>query len=227
MQQPSHTNRCACGCGTACTGQWVPGHDQKLRAAIEREVGGLVELRRIVEELLHRGIDLKHTPNGRAVRSNTAGSDIRPPDASHTREVIMRQTTDPRVHNLYVIELDREVLKYDEFARANPQYRPGMPCLYVGETRHTPRKRFNYHLVGYKSHEFVRRFAKRLVPEYYANLNPVSRDQAGEEEQRLADRLRAQGCAVWQHENALQSQRAKKGARHRGHRAVHHHPVGA
>ena len=50
MQQQSHTNRCACGCGTACTGQWVPGHDQKLRAAIEREVGGLVELRRIVEE---------------------------------------------------------------------------------------------------------------------------------------------------------------------------------
>ena len=227
MQQQSHTNRCACGCGTACAGQWVPGHDQKLRAAIEREVGGLVELRRIVEELLHRSIELKHTPNGRAVRSNTTGrSNIRQPDASHTRETIVSQT-DTRLHNLYVIELDKEVLRYDEFERANPQYRPGMPCLYVGETRHTPRKRFNYHLVGYKSHEFVRRFAKRLLPEYYAHLNPVSRDRAGEEEQRLADRLRALGCAVWQHDNALQSQQANKKARHSRHQTVHQHPVGA
>jgi hypothetical protein len=38
--------------------KWLPGHDQMLRAAIEREVGGLVELRRIVEELLQRGIKL-------------------------------------------------------------------------------------------------------------------------------------------------------------------------
>ena len=53
--QPSY---CACGCGGTGKAKWLPGHDQRLRAAIEREVGGLVELRRIIEELLHRGISL-------------------------------------------------------------------------------------------------------------------------------------------------------------------------
>ncbi len=56
---------CACGCGGISKSKWLPGHDQKLRAAIENEVGGLIELRRIVEELLHRSIDLKHEQNNR------------------------------------------------------------------------------------------------------------------------------------------------------------------
>jgi len=50
---------CACGCGSICTDNWLPGHDQQLRAAIEHEVGGLVELRRIIEEMLHHSIDLR------------------------------------------------------------------------------------------------------------------------------------------------------------------------
>ena len=90
----------------------------------------------------------------------------------------MLHTTETAQHNVYVIELDKEVLKFDEFVKANPQYKEGMPCLFVGETRHTPQKRFNYHLVGYKSHEFVRRHARRLAPEYYARINPVDADQA-------------------------------------------------
>ncbi len=223
MQQQSHTNRCACGCGTACTEQWVPGHDQKLRAAIEREVGGLVELRRIIEELLHRPIEL--TPD--RAGGHTGRSGTRHSDESLTGETIMKPTIDPTHHHLYVIELDREVLKFEEFVRANPQYRQGMPCLFVGETRHSPQKRFNYHLVGYKSHEYVRRYARRLAPEYYARLNPVSRDQAKEEERRLADSLRALGYAVWQHDNALQRRRAGKHAGYRGHQTSHHHYAGA
>lgn len=63
MARESHTGLCACGCGKASREAWLPGHDQQLRAAIEREVGGLVELRRIIEELLHRSIELKHTQN--------------------------------------------------------------------------------------------------------------------------------------------------------------------
>ena len=223
MQQQSHTNRCACGCGTACTEQWVPGHDQKLRAAIEREVGGLVELRRIIEELLHRRIDLTALQVG----SNTGRFGARHSDGSLTGESIMKHTTESTHHNVYVIELDREVLKVDEFTKANPQYKQGMPCLFVGETRHTPQKRFNYHLVGYKSHEFVRRYARRLAPEFYAKLNPVSRDRAREEEQRLADSLRALGYAVWQRDNALQSRRAGKQADHSVHQTLHHEHAGA
>ena len=138
----------------------------------------------------------------------------------------MTHTTETAQHNVYVIELDKEVLKFDEFIQANPQYKEGMPCLFVGETRHTPRKRFNYHLVGYKSHEIVRRYARRLAPEYYASMNPVSSDQAKLEEQQLADRLRAMGYAVWQHENALNAQ-VRSRTVHTGQGSWHHHFAGA
>ena len=135
----------------------------------------------------------------------------------------MTHTTETAQHNVYVIELDKEVLKFDEFVKANPQYKEGMPCLFVGETRHTPQKRFNYHLVGYKSHEFVRRHARRLAPEYYARINPVNGDHAKAEEQQLADRLRALGYAVWQHENALNRQRVRSNHSRTSHGTVHHH----
>lgn len=139
----------------------------------------------------------------------------------------MTHTTETRHHNVYVIELDKEVLKFNEFVKANPQYKDGMPCLFVGETRHTPQKRFNYHLVGYKSHEFVRRYARRLAPEYYARINPVNADQAKAEEHLLADRLRALGYAVWQHENTLSRQRMSNKPSHTRHVNVRHHFAGA
>jgi len=40
---------CECGCGEMATGSFLPGHDQKLRIAIEQEVGGLLALRSLVE----------------------------------------------------------------------------------------------------------------------------------------------------------------------------------
>lgn len=44
---------CACGCGnTTKTGTFLPGHDQKLRSAIEQEVGGLERLKEIIENYL-------------------------------------------------------------------------------------------------------------------------------------------------------------------------------
>jgi len=66
MAQKLQPRYCACGCGAICRGKWLPGHDQKLRAAIENEVGGLIELRRIIEERLHRSIDLKHEHHNRS-----------------------------------------------------------------------------------------------------------------------------------------------------------------
>jgi hypothetical protein len=135
----------------------------------------------------------------------------------------MTHTTETSLHTVYVIELDREVLQFEQFVKANPHYKVGMPCLFVGETRHTPQKRFNYHLVGYKSHEFVRRYARRLAPEYYARIHPVSGDQAKAEERRLAERLRELGYAVWQHDNALDGQRMQSRGSHRLHLYSQHH----
>lgn len=41
---------CACGCGgTPSGGNFLPGHDQRLRANLERRVGGLINLRMLVE----------------------------------------------------------------------------------------------------------------------------------------------------------------------------------
>lgn len=45
---------CACGCGgSPASGTFLPGHDQKLRADLECRVGGLVQLRMLVEAAEH------------------------------------------------------------------------------------------------------------------------------------------------------------------------------
>lgn len=42
---------CECGCeGMTEGGDFLPGHDQRLRAAIERRAGGLLLLRDLVEQ---------------------------------------------------------------------------------------------------------------------------------------------------------------------------------
>lgn len=42
--------KCECGCGKdANRGQFIPGHDQRLRTSLEGEVGGLLPLRALVK----------------------------------------------------------------------------------------------------------------------------------------------------------------------------------
>ena len=44
------SGNCQCGCGAGVEGnEFLPGHDQKLRVALERQVGGLLGLRDLVE----------------------------------------------------------------------------------------------------------------------------------------------------------------------------------
>jgi hypothetical protein len=48
---------CICGCGeTTRGGRFRPGHDQKLRKAIEDAVGGLESLRALAEAHVQRPI---------------------------------------------------------------------------------------------------------------------------------------------------------------------------
>lgn len=42
-------NSCLCGCGAPVNRSFRPGHDQRLRKAIEEAVGGIEELKRLVE----------------------------------------------------------------------------------------------------------------------------------------------------------------------------------
>jgi hypothetical protein len=141
--------------------------------------------------------------------------------------MIMSDNTQASQHHIYVIELDQAVLQFDDFMLANPKYKDGMPCLFVGETRHSPKKRFNYHLVGYKSHDYIRRYAQRLAPEYYASLNPVNADQAKEVENHLAAKLRSMGYAVWQHADVLNSRRMKNRHSHSHNGQMYYHFVSA
>jgi hypothetical protein len=51
---------CDCGCGGMTRGGWyLSGHDQKLRSAIEEKVGGLLELKTLVEKTLNCRIAVK------------------------------------------------------------------------------------------------------------------------------------------------------------------------
>ena len=124
---------------------------------------------------------------------------------AHRDEKILRWKQKARMaakrrqgRQLYVITLAPEVLKRREFREANPGYIEGMPCLYVGITIHAPGDRFEQHKTGYRSSRYPRRYGVELALELIEGF-----DGAGladdEKEAALADWLRDQGCAVWQH----------------------------
>ena len=100
-------------------------------------------------------------------------------------------------HNIYVIELDKQVLEKKKFREANPDYVDDSPCVYVGMTSKTPEERFEQHKSGYRSSRIVKQFGIRLKPRQYQSLNPMSRDEATEMEFEKARRLRKKGWGVW------------------------------
>jgi predicted GIY-YIG superfamily endonuclease len=105
----------------------------------------------------------------------------------------------PRLaHHVYVVELDRAVLRDARFRARNPNYVDGMPCVYVGMTGLAVEERFANHKAGYKSNRYVRRYGLRLLPELYACFNPMPYEAARQMEMDLADELQEKGYAVWQ-----------------------------
>ena len=103
-----------------------------------------------------------------------------------------------RNHNVYVIELHKDVLKSRRFRDENPDYIPGKPCVYVGATGLSPDVRFDNHKAGYKSCKFVKKFGQTLLTDLYEKYNPMKYDEACEMEKKLAKALRVKGYAVWQ-----------------------------
>lgn len=101
-------------------------------------------------------------------------------------------------HYVYVVELSKDVLDEAKFRKANPDYRPGMPCVYVGMTGLNPDERFDKHKAGIKANRFVREFGMRLRPDLYEAYNPMPYDGARDMEVELAIALREQGYGVWQ-----------------------------
>jgi hypothetical protein len=101
-------------------------------------------------------------------------------------------------HNVYVIELDGEVLNHARFRGANPDRDITKPCVYVGCTGLTPEKRFAKHKAGIQANSYVQRYGLRLLPGLYAYANPMPYDAARDMEVELAIALQAEGYAVWQ-----------------------------
>jgi predicted GIY-YIG superfamily endonuclease len=101
-------------------------------------------------------------------------------------------------YTLYVIELDPEVRTRKRFMAKNPAARPDKPSVYVGMTGRTAEQRFAQHKNGYKANRFARQFGIRLRKRLYANYQDIpTQAEALLAEQRLVDRLRKKGYAVW------------------------------
>jgi hypothetical protein len=106
----------------------------------------------------------------------------------------------PRSHHyhVYVVELSKDVLDEPKFRKANRDYAPGKPCVYVGMTGLDPDLRFDKHKAGIQASRYVFRYGLRLLPELYECYNPMPYDAARDLEVELAIGLREDGYGVWQ-----------------------------
>ena len=101
-------------------------------------------------------------------------------------------------HNVYVIELSKDVLYEGKFKKCNPAYITGKPCVYVGMTGLDPDVRFDKHKAGIQSNRYVKQYGLRLWPDLYEAYNPMSYAAAQDMEVELGISLRAAGFGVWQ-----------------------------
>ena len=101
-------------------------------------------------------------------------------------------------YHVYVIELSKGVLYEHRFQKANANYRPGKPCVYVGMTGLDPDVRFDKHKAGIQANKYARKYGLKLLPELYALYNPMPYEGAREMEVDLAISLRERGYGVWQ-----------------------------
>ena len=83
-------------------------------------------------------------------------------------------------YNVYVIELDREVLVSKKFRIKNPNMDTRKACFYVGQTTHDPFTRFKQHKAGYKANRFAKKYGLRLVPQIFSHFNPIAKRKEAE-----------------------------------------------
>ncbi len=101
-------------------------------------------------------------------------------------------------YNVYVIELDKEVLFSKKFREKNPNINIKLACYYVGQTTHDPKTRFKQHKIGYKANRFTKKYGFRLVTRKFKKYNPIEKREDAEEIERwLAQKLRKKGHGVW------------------------------
>ena len=109
---------------------------------------------------------------------------------------------------IYVIELDKRVLKRKKFIQANPNYIEGKDCFYVGYSSKTPEIRFEQHKSAYRNlkgnklfSNIVRDFGTKLRPFYYKHINKTKITSVADAkywEKEKTRLLRKKGFGVWQ-----------------------------
>lgn len=103
-------------------------------------------------------------------------------------------------YKVYVIKLNKAVLSEYKFRSENPNYKDGMPCVYVGMTKKSPEERFRDHKNHNNDGQFVPEYGEKLLKSIYEKYNekPMYSWEASRLEKSLAKELRNQGYAVWQ-----------------------------
>src|SRR2546423_13838421 len=91
-------------------------------------------------------------------------------------------------HHVYVVLLHEKAGKM--LKSTNPNRHAGKPCVYVGMSGLPPEERFANHKAGIKASRIVQRFGVRLLPEFFAHLNPMPFEAAVVMEKDLAEDLR-------------------------------------
>ena len=102
-----------------------------------------------------------------------------------------------KLHNVYVIELSKEVLFEGKFKKCNPNYINGKPCVYVGMTGLDPDVRFDKHKAGIQSNRYVKQYGLRLLPDLYEGFNLMTYDEASRIVVEIGIVLRCAGFGVW------------------------------
>lgn len=103
-----------------------------------------------------------------------------------------------RTYNLYVVDLDKDVLSVKKFRDMNPGYIDDYPCVYVGQTAKSPDDRFDQHKAGIHANRYVKKYGLRLRYKLFEQYNPIStRKEAEYKEALLGEHLRKRGFAVW------------------------------
>jgi hypothetical protein len=99
---------------------------------------------------------------------------------------------------LYVIGLDQAVLAKRKFRTANPGYRDGKPCYYVGTSIYRPAERFKKHKAGERSSAWVRQFGLYVAKKKCRVRWTSVHGPREEVEACYAAELRTKGYGIWQ-----------------------------
>lgn len=102
------------------------------------------------------------------------------------------------VYSVYIIKLTRAAMDSPRFAKANPNYDPRKPCVYVGSTALTPEQRYCNHLHKPTGSKWVKEFHDGLHAGLTSKQPKLpTRREAEFAEFVVAMRLRGRGYGVW------------------------------